>query len=431
MNKNAQRVVVTGIGIVSPLGHDTSTTWQSLLAGKSGIAPIKKFDARALGTSIGGEVKNFSPIIPQGASKYLQSTHDFTHFAVNACQEALADAKIYPKLSTSDRWGLIAGSAGLVVSYNYLERLQKQFASDGEIDWPLFAKKGRDLCSAQDFHDFHFNNSLIGLAQIHQISGLVANVNTACASGGQAIGLACQAIKRGQVDYALAGGFDSMLNIIGLSKFGLIGAMTEENHSPEHASKPFDLKRNGFVLGEGAAFLVLESLDGAKKRKAKIYAELLGEGNTLSCYRITDSPRSGEGASLAIKQALDDADISIEQIDYINAHGTSTKMNDLSETNAIKAVFKERAYELFISSTKSQVGHLISAAGAIEAAFCVLGIDHQMMPGTANLITADPECDLNYCAETVVKGNINYVLSNSFGFGGTNNVLALRRMNDE
>lgn len=235
-----------------------------------------------------------------------------------------------------------------------------------------------------------------------------------------------QAIRRGEADTVLAGGFDSMITPLGLSSFCLLGALSTYNDTPSTASRPFDLSRNGFVLGEGAAFLVLEEWDKAKARGAKIYAELGGEGNSLSSYRITDSHPSGDGAIQAIQRALHDAGVTASDVDYINAHGTSTKMNDLSETNAIKAVFQEKYKSVPASSTKSQTGHLIAAAGALEAVLSVLSIHHSVMPQTANLTSPDPDCDLDYVVDGPREKSLGVVLSNSFGFGGSNSCLLFK-----
>ena len=264
------------------------------------------------------------------------------------------------------------------------------------------------------------------LIQQFGIRGYANSVHTACASGGQALGLAMQVIRRGDADYMLAGGFDSMINPLGVSSFCLLGALSAYNETPTTASRPFDATRNGFVLGEGAAFLILESWEKAIARGARIYAELAGEGNTLSSYRITDSHPNGDGARQAIEMAVADAGVKPADVDYINAHGTSTKMNDLSETNAIKAVFGEQAHTMPVSSTKGQTGHLIAAAGALEAVLSTLSIHHAQIPMTANLTARDPECDLDYVTDGPREKSLGVVLSNSFGFGGSNSCLVFK-----
>ena len=258
------------------------------------------------------------------------------------------------------------------------------------------------------------------------ITGYSTSVHTACASGGQAIGTALKLIRRGNVDYALAGGFDSMISPVGMAGFCLLSAVSADNDAPQRASRPFDATRNGFVLGEGAGFLVLEEWESARRRGAHIYAELAGDGNSLSCYRITDSPPDGDGPIQSMRAALVDAGASIDEIDYINAHGTSTTMNDISESAAIHAVFGERTPEVSVSSTKSSMGHLIAAAGAVEVAVCALAIRHGELPINANYENPDPDCNLNFVIGSPRKQRVRMTLSNSFGFGGSNNCIILR-----
>jgi 3-oxoacyl-[acyl-carrier-protein] synthase-1/3-oxoacyl-[acyl-carrier-protein] synthase II len=420
-----RRVAVTGVGVVSPLGNDVSTTWERLMAGQSGIAEIQQFDAKAFPTRIAAEVKNFTPN-PVLIHKNNRFAMPFTQFALDAALQAFTDAGITPDHQTSSRWGVVVGSGMMTSEFEYLQRFQKTCAQTGNVDWALLDQNADQFYKLLDFGKTTSNSGLSLLAQQFGIRGYASSVHTACASGGQALGLALQVIRRGEADYMLAGGFDSMINPLGLSSFCLLGALSTYNDEPTTASRPFDGVRNGFVLGEGAAFLILEAWDKAKARGAKIYAELAGEGNTLSSYRITDSHPNGDGARQAIEQALRDAGVRSEHVDYINAHGTSTKMNDLSETNAIKAVFGERAYELPVSSTKSQTGHLIAAAGALEAVLSVLSLQYGRIPMTANRTTPDPECDLDYVTEGPREKSLGVVLSNSFGFGGSNSCLLFK-----
>ncbi|MCW0218538.1 MAG: beta-ketoacyl-[acyl-carrier-protein] synthase family protein, partial [Prosthecobacter sp.] len=366
-------------------------TWQNLLAGRSGVANIRQFDASAFPTHIAAEVKDFNPTVkPTGRhNRYAMS---FTQYALEAAHEAFLDAGIAPERHTADRWGVVAGSGMMTAEFDYLHRFQQACAPDGVTDWKLLQDKAHAFYSMNDFGKTTSNSGLSLLIQQFGIQGYATSVHTACASGGQALGLAMQVIRRGEADYMLAGGFDSMINPLGLSSFCLLGALSTYNDTPETASRPFDGTRNGFVLGEGAAFLILEDWDKAKARGARIYAELAGEGNSLSSYRITDSHPNGDGAMQAIERALQDAGVRANDVDYINAHGTSTKMNDLSETNAIKAVFGDKARQLPASSTKSQTGHLIAAAGALEAVLSVMSIQHGLIPPTANLTTPDPDC---------------------------------------
>lgn len=420
-----RRVAITGLGAVSPIGHDVQSTWNNLMDGQSGIAEIKQFDASAFPTYIAAEVKNFTPN-PSITGKHTRFAMPFTHFAMEAARQAFDDAGILPTQQTSSRWGIVAGSGMMTAEFDYLRRFQEACAPEGEADWRLLQTSSRDFYKLADFGKTTSNSGLSLLIQQFGIRGYASSVHTACASGGQALGLAMQVIRRGEADYMLAGGFDSMINPLGLSSFCLLGALSTYNDTPTTASRPFDSMRNGFVLGEGAAFLILEEWDKAQARGARIYAELAGEGNSLSSYRITDSHPNGDGAIQAIERALNDAGVKASDVDYINAHGTSTKMNDLSETNAIKAVFGEHNSTIPTSSTKSQTGHLIAAAGALEAVLSVKSIEQAQIPKTANLTTPDPECDLDYVVDGPREKSLGVVLSNSFGFGGSNSCLLFK-----
>lgn len=420
-----RRVAITGLGAVSPLGHDVTSTWTNLMAGTSGIAEISHFDAKAFPTYIAAEVKKFQPR-PSLMTKQSRFALSFTHFALEAATQAFEDAGILPTAQTANHWGVVTGSGMMTAEFDYLHRFQKTCAPAGEIDWAKLQESKQDFYQLADFAKTTPNTGLSLLAQQFGIRGYASSVHTACASGGQALGLALQVIRRGEADYVLAGGFDSMINPIGLSSFCLLGALSTYNETPATASRPFDATRNGFVLGEGAAFLILEEWEKAKARGAHIYAELAGEGNSLSSYRITDSHPNGDGAIQAISGALKDAGLKPSDVDYINAHGTSTKMNDLSESNAIKAVFAEQSAYLPVSSTKGQTGHLIAAAGALEAVISVKAIEHACIPMNANLITPDPECGLNYVTDGPQEKALGVVLSDSFGFGGSNSCLLFK-----
>lgn len=423
-----RRVAVTGVGIVSPLGLDAASTWQSLMAGNSGMGSIAQFDASNFPVNFAAEVKNYTPRVSR-TGKHHRFTMPFTQFALDAATEAMDDAGVFPNtISDAARFGLVTGSGMMTGDFDHLTRFQRlvQPSDDKPLDWALMQQKGDAFYELNDFGKTASNSGLSLLIQEFGITGYANAVHTACASGGQALGLALDVIRRGEADYMLAGGFDSMINPLGVSSFCLLGALSSDNDRPTEASRPFDGTRNGFVLGEGAAFLVLESLEGAKARGAKIYAELAGHGNSLSAYRITDSHPGGDGAIQAIEGALKDAGVAPTDIDYINAHGTSTKMNDLSETNAIKAVLGEHAYQIPVSSTKSQTGHLIAAAGALEAVLSVLAIQHATVPMTQNQTTKDPECDLDYVPEGPREKSLGAVLSNSFGFGGSNSCLLFK-----
>ncbi len=420
-----RRVAITGLGVVSPLGNDVQSTWNGLMTGQSGIAQIQQFDASGFPARIAAEVKQFTP------AAALQTKHNryampLGQFALDAALQAFSDAGIAPTKQTAHRWGVVAGSGMMTCEFEYLQRFQRTCATDGEVDWTRLQAASNEFYQMIDFGKTTSNTGLSLLIQQFGIEGYATSVHTACASGGQALGLALNVIRRGDADYMLAGGFDSMISPLGVSSFCLLGALSTYNDTPTTASRPFDGARNGFVLGEGAAFLILEDWDKAEARGARIYAELAGEGNTLSSYRITDSHPNGDGAIQAIERALKDAGVKACEVDYINAHGTSTKMNDLSETNAIKAVFGDEAYKIPVSSTKSQTGHLIAAAGALEAVISVLAIQNAQIPMTANLTTPDPDCNLDYVVEGPREKSVGAVLSNSFGFGGSNSCLLFK-----
>lgn len=420
-----KRVAITGLGVVSPLGLDVQSTWQNLLNRQSGIDEIKQFDASKFPTYIAAEVKQFSPTYDLN-KRHHRYAMSFTRFALEAAHQAFADAGILPTKHTASRFGVVAGSGMMTNEFEYLQRFQTHCASSGTPDWQALQDQSHAFYNINDFGKSTANAGLSLLIQEFGIEGYASSVHTACASGGQALGLAMQVIRRGEADCILAGGYDSMINPLGLSSFCLLGALSPYNETPQTASRPFDATRAGFVLGEGAAFLILEDWDKARARGARIYAELAGEGNTLSSYRITDSHPNGDGAYHAIAHALRDGGVKASEVDYVNAHGTSTKMNDLSETNAIKRALGEYAHQVPVSSTKGQTGHLIAAAGALEAVFSVLAIHQGQVPMTANLTTPDPDCDLDYVTEGPREKSVGAVLSNSFGFGGSNSCLLFK-----
>jgi 3-oxoacyl-(acyl-carrier-protein) synthase len=337
----------------------------------------------------------------------------------------MVDAGIAPTEADGERWGCSVGTGMMGVDYRDLEAVHDHSAPEGELQAP----KLLDDPVAADPLVFCRSQSTAGVALLTRrfgIRGYTTSVHTACASGGQAIGTALKLIRRGAVDRVLTGGFDSMISPVGLSGFCLLSAVSADNDNPQGASRPFDATRNGFVLGEGAGFLVLEEWESAKRRGARIYAELAGDGNSLSSYRITDSPPDGDGPIQSMQAALRDADATPADIDYINAHGTSTGMNDRSESAAIHAVFGDRAKEVSVSSTKSTMGHLIAAAGAVEVVMCALAIHHGEMPVNANYANPDPDCDLNLVVGGPQKRRLRMTLSNSFGFGGSNSCVVLR-----
>jgi beta-ketoacyl-acyl-carrier-protein synthase II len=421
-----RRVAITGIGLVTPAGCDVASTWDSLLAGRSAAGPISTFDARGFPVRIAAEVKGFDAERAIDDRKLLKSANRSHRFALAAADQAIRDAGIRPTTATDTRWGCVVGTGMMGVTYDALADVHRLAAAAGELE------TDRLLCgdgSAADPMVFCRSQSTAGVALLMRrfgIRGYASSVHTACASGGQAVGTALKIIRRGVADCVLAGGFDSMINPVGLAGFCLLNAVSPDNETPERASRPFDVTRNGFVLGEGAGFLVLEEWEAARRRGARIYAELAGDGNSLSSYRITDSHPSGDGPIQAMRQALHDARASLGDVDYLNAHGTSTPMNDRSECAAVRAVFGEGYRDVAVSSTKSVMGHLIAAAGAVEAGICALAIHHGILPVNANLREVDPDCDVEIVRDEPRKRHVRVAMSNSLGFGGSNSCLVFR-----
>jgi 3-oxoacyl-(acyl-carrier-protein) synthase len=419
-----RRVAVTGVGLVTPVGNDVATTWDALLAGRSGGAEISLFDASGFSTHIAAEVKDFRNTLVTDR-KLLKFTNRSHRFMLEAAEQALRDAGIRPAADDAHRWGCAVGAGMMTADFDDLVETHAHCAADGELDVNLLLTDR----PANDPLVFCRGQAAEGLALLtrhYRIHGYATSVHTACASGGQAFGTAMKLIRRGYVDRVLAGGFDSMISPIGVAGFCLLSALSADNATPERASRPFDATRNGFLLGEGAGFVVLEEWEAARARGARIYAELAGDGNSLSSYRITDSPPDGDGPIQAMRQALADARATTGDIDYINAHGTSTSMNDRSESAAIHAVFGADTARVATSSTKSSMGHLIAAAGAVEGVVCALAIDRGEMPVNANLRDRDPDCDLNLVVDAPRRQRIRMTMSNSFGFGGSNSCIVMR-----
>jgi len=420
-----RRVAITGIGLVTPVGNDVATTWGALDGVKSGAAPITVFDASGFPTRIAAEVKRFDERAITAPRKLLNQANRSQRFALAAAEQAMVDAGIEPTDADRERWGCAVGTGMMGVSYDELAAVQRHSAADGTLD-PQRLLTDAEAADPLAFCRSQSTGGLALLTRRFGIRGYATSVHTACASGGQAIGTALKLIRRGAVDRALAGGFDSMISPVGLAGFCLLSAVSTDNDAPERASRPFDATRNGFLLGEGAGFIVLEEWEAARRRGARIYAELAGDGNSLSSYRITDSPPDGDGPIQSMRAALADAGAAPADIDYINAHGTSTGMNDRSESAAIHAVFGADAKRVAVSSTKSSMGHLIAAAGAVEVVLCALAIDRGEMPVNANYRVPDPDCDLNLVLGTPRRQKVRMTLSNSFGFGGSNSCIVLR-----
>src|SRR5438067_3837792 len=420
-----RRVAITGIGLVTPCGNDVETTWAALLTGESGAAPITLFDARGFSTRIAAEVKDFDENVIEADRKLLKFANRSHKFALAAAEQAFRDAAIAPTAETAERWACSVGTGMMGVDFVDLAAVHRHSAANGDLN----ASQLLSDPAAADPLVFCRSQSTAGVSLLTRrfgIRGYATSVHTACASGGQAIGTALKVIRRGAADYALAGGFDSMISPVGLAGFCLLSAVSADNDTPERASRPFDATRNGFVLGEGAGFVVLEEWESAQRRGARIYAELAGDGNSRSSYRITDSPPDGDGPIQSMRAAFTDAGATPPGVDYINAHGTSTTMNDQSETAATRTVFGDLAKSVSVSSTKSVMGHLIAAAGAVEVVACALTIRHGAMPINANYRDPDPACDLNLVLESPRQQRVRMTLSNSFGFGGSNSCVILR-----
>lgn len=406
------RVVVTGIGLITPLG-DKEELWKALLAGVSGVKRITRYDVSDFPVQIGAEVRDFDPTDYMDR-KEARRMDRFAQFAVAAAQMSLADAKLDLPFAQPERVGVMVGSG-----IGGIETVQQQTK--------VFWEKGVSRVSPF-FVPMMIPDMASGQVAIQTgAKGINSCTVTACATGTHSIGDAFRVIARGQADVMLTGGSEAALCPLGLAGFMSAKALSTRNDEPERASRPFDKGRDGFVMGEGAGVLVLESLDHALARKARIYGEIVGYGASGDAYHITSPAPEGEGAQRAMTEALADGGLQVTDVDYINAHGTSTVYNDLYETIAIKRVFGQHASKLAISSTKSLTGHLLGAAGAVEAAVCLLTLQEQIVPGTYNYEEADPECDLDYVPNQPRRMDLDVVLSNSFGFGGHNATLALKR----
>lgn len=408
-----RRVVITGIGVVSPLGLDVPTFWQHLAAGKSGIAPITAFDASEFQTQFAGEVRDFDPANFMDR-KEARRTDRFVQLAVAATREALSRAQFEITPANAEQVGVFLGSGigGLQTLTTQHEVLLNR--GPGRVS-PF-------LVPAM------ITNMAAGLVSIlYGARGPNLCTTSACASSAHAIGEATETIRRGWAQVMLAGGSEASITALGVAAFNASHALSTRNDEPATASRPFDATRDGFVMAEGAAMLVLEDETHARQRGAPILAELAGYGLSADGFHITQPPENGEGAARAMRLALKHANLAPTDIDYINAHGTSTGVGDLAETQAIKHVFGEHAYRMPVSSSKSQFGHLLGGAGAIEAAACVLALQHQLVPPTINLHTPDPQCDLDYVPHTARPASLTTTLSNSFGFGGHNVSLIIRR----
>jgi 3-oxoacyl-[acyl-carrier-protein] synthase II len=408
-----RRVVITGVGLVTPLGTGTQKTWDALLAGKSGIGPLTHFDPARYSTRFAGEVRDLDPLefIERKESRKMDP---FIRFAIAAAELAVRDSGIPLAMLASDRCGTYVGSG---------------IGGIGAIEeWhTVLMEKGPDRVSPFFLIQTIINEASGQISIRFQAKGPNSATVTACASGSHAIGDAARIIARGEADLMIAGGAEAPITPLGVAGFCAMKALSERNDDPARASRPFDAGRDGFVMGEGAGILLLEDLGHALARGAKIYGEFAGYGMSSDAYHVAAPAEDGDGAIRVMRRALHDARIAPSDVQYINAHGTSTQLNDKIETAAVKAVFGEHARRLAISSTKSMTGHLLGAAGGIEAGITALALKHQILPPTINQENPDPACDLDYVPNVARPAEVVYALSNSFGFGGTNAALLFRR----
>ncbi len=413
------RVVITGLGAITPLGLSPETFWQNLLAGKSGIGSVTLFDASKYRTQIAGEVKKFDATKFNIDAKDARRMGRATLFALAAAKGALDDAGLPTNLNENPRAGVVLGTGlgGFVEAIKEHDAYSRQGGA-GRVS-PFLAAV--ILPNMPAFY----------VATHYRARGFNSTVVTSCAAGTDAIGAATEAIRRGAADMMLAGGTDAIISDIVFTAFGAMRALSTRNDDPTHACRPFDKDRDGLVIGEGSAIVVLESLEHARARNARIYAEVLGYAASSDAYHFVASDPQAIGATQVMRDGLVNASVTIEQIDYINAHGTATMLNDPSETVAIKNVFGERAYKIPISATKSMVGHSMGAAGAFEAVVCALTLRDQKIHPTANLVTPDPACDLDYVPQIARDAQIEITMSNSFGFGGQNACLILSQYHGE
>jgi len=415
-NYSDRRVVVTGMGVVTPLGHDLDAFWQNLITGQCGIDKITAFDASAFATQIAGEVKNFDPTPAFPSPKEIRRTDRYSQFGIYAGWSALKDSGLELEKENLDEIGVFLGSGigGLATtSEQHKILLDRGPGRMSPFTIPML-----------------IGNMASGLISMYfNLRGPNFSTCSACATANHAIGEAWRTIKAGDAQVMFAGGSEAAVIPIGVVGFCAMRSMSTRNDDPKTASRPFDKDRDGFVMGEGAGVLVLEELEHAKKRGARIYCEISGYGNTADAHHLTAPSPGGEGAARSMKMALRTAGLNATDISYINAHGTSTPQGDIAETQAIKSVFGDHAKKLVVSSTKGATGHMLGAAGAVETAVCVLAIKNGIVPPTINYQTPDPECDLDYVPNTAREMPVNAIVNNSFGFGGHNATIAAKKFN--
>lgn len=408
-----RRVAVTGVGLVSPLGIGNAENWDALLAGRSGIGPITRFDPSPFACRIAGEVQGFDP------SRFLEKKEikkmdTFIHYAMGAAHFAMEDSGLPVTDENRERVAVVIGSG--IGGLPLIEATQRDYLQRGTKAISPFFITGLIANEAAGNVSIKYGLKGPNLATV-----------TACTTGAHAVGEAYRMIQYGDADSAIAGGTEAVITPLAIGGFSVMRALSTRNDDPQHASRPWDRERDGFVMGEGAGLVILEEMDAARKRGARIYAELVGYGLSGDAYHIAAPSEDGDGPARVMRNALADAEVEPAQVDYINAHGTSTPTGDRVETLAIKMVFGDHAKKVAVSSTKSMTGHLLGAAGGLETAITALSLYHQVIPPTINYEVPDPDCDLDYVPNTARRGTVRYALNNSFGFGGTNGCLVLKR----
>jgi len=438
-----RRIVITGMGAVTPLGHNVEDVWQELLKCASGIGPTTLFDASTFPTSFSGQVDDFDYLaqVPEQLRDNHKNAGRNSRFIIDAAMQAWNQASLpFPvppennnsNLPTSDMIGVYLGAGEGPLDFESViaATINGWQVEEQAMDWLKWTQTALGQMNAKQELEQEPNLPGAHLAQLFRLRGPCMSCLTACAASTQAIGEAAELIRCGEADIVLTGGTHSMIHPFGVTGFNRLTALSTRNDTPQEASRPFDRERDGFVLSEGAGALIIEELEWAQRRGATILAEIIGYGSTADAFRVTDQHEDGRGGIAAVRQALADANLSINDIDYISAHGTGTSENDSIESHIIRTVFAERAYQIPISSVKSMLGHLIAAAGAVELITCVLAIRDQIIPPTTNLTQPDNDCDLDYVPNQPRKIPVNIAMSNSFGFGGQNNTLIIRKFTE-
>ncbi len=425
-----RRVVVTGLGMINPLGNSVDKVWEALLAGRSGVGNISIFDASAYPTKIAAEIRDWNLADYVDDVELWKKRGRHARFAAGAAVQAVRDSGILDAMQDRSRIGVYFGAGeGNQDFTNFTRMVCAAHSGGSDFNLNAFIEEGLKILDPELELEQEPSMPAAHLAALFDVQGPNINCLTACAASSQAVGEATELIRRGGVDAMIAGGAHSMIHPFGLTGFSLLTALSTNNTDPTKASRPFDRLRDGFVLGEGSSVVILEELEHAKRRGAKIYGEVLGYGCTADAYRITDIHPEGRGAIGCMRASLADAHIDADQVGYVNAHGTSTSVNDKVETVACKAVFGDRAKQVPVSSTKSMMGHLIAAAGVTEMIVCLLAMRDSVVPPTINLENPDPDCDLDYVPNQARASKVRVALNNSFGFGGQNVTLALGAWN--